>query len=121
LALPGEEPPLDKHIHAHVQVTEKYKSSDLDENAQISLSGVMGIARDMGLESENLQHFAETNFRFVDTSINGRISVGQFLTCFAGLLYSWDMCEVSAYLAPAAQDDYGCLSWKFTGALQWER
>lgn len=79
-----------------VQVHDKFKAGDLDEEAQIGLSGVVAIARDLGLKltDKDLYHFVDVNFRFVDTSCVGRIKVGQFLTCCAGLLYSYDMCEV---------------------------
>lgn len=79
-----------------VQVSDKFKAGDLDEEAQIGHSGVVAIARELGLQlsEEDLHHFVDINFRFVDTSGVGKIKIGQFLTCCAGLLYSYDMCQV---------------------------
>lgn len=86
-------------------MTEKFKASDLDEEAQIAHSGVVKIATDLGLKlsSDDLEHFIDVNFRCVDSLCIGRISVGQYLTCCTGLLYSYDMCQVWRHPQPVQQ------------------
>lgn len=40
------------------------------------------------------KNYIDVNWRFVDRALQGRISFGQFLSCYANFLYSYEISQV---------------------------
>lgn len=48
----------------------------------------------MELSRDDLKHIVDLNFQCADDRGVGKLTVGEFLMCFTGILCSYDMCMV---------------------------
>jgi hypothetical protein len=113
------------------EVCKKFQRCDQDGSGLISKMGFAKIVSelDLKLTPAMLKQYVDSNFRFVDRALQGRISFGcatshlaklwppsgirlvlrtdcalcrQFLACYANFLYSYEISQVRAAHAHAA-------------------
>lgn len=82
------------------------KFEEYQDCGQITKSDFRQIVCELqlGLDDELWQSYVEMNFRYADRQLRGRITVGQFLACYATLLSSHhhaQRCGGAASLTPA--------------------
>lgn len=52
---------------------------------------------DLKLSPAMQKNYIDVNWRFVDRALQGQISFGQFLSCYANFLYSYEISQVQMF------------------------
>lgn len=96
-------PSLTLPTHCNLKVGKKFSKEDPEETGLINKAAFARIVAglDLKLSPAMQKNYIDVNWRFVDRALQGRISFGQFLSCYANFLYSYEISQVV------------CISWLF--------
>jgi Ca2+-binding EF-hand superfamily protein len=81
-----------------LQVGKKFIKCDEDNDGMINKTQFGNIIKELDLKLTPLmlKQYVDVNFKFVDRTLQGKISFGQFLACYANFLYSYEISQVSS-------------------------
>jgi Ca2+-binding EF-hand superfamily protein len=81
-----------------LQVGKKFIKCDEDKDGMINKTQFGNIIKELDLKLSPLmlKQYVDVNFKFVDRTLQGKISFGQFLACYANFLYSYEISQVSS-------------------------
>jgi Ca2+-binding EF-hand superfamily protein len=79
-----------------LQVWKKFIRCDEDKDGMINKAQFGNIIKELDLKLTPLmlKQYVDVNFKFVDRTLRGKISFGQFLACYANFLYSYEISQV---------------------------
>eukprot|EP00892_Ulva_mutabilis_P003368 jgi/Ulvmu1/1402/UM011_0130.1 len=77
------------------EVGKKFSKEDMEGNGLINKAAFARIVAglDLKLSPAMQKNYIDVNWRFVDRALQGRISFGQFLSCYANFLYSYEISQ----------------------------
>jgi hypothetical protein len=81
-----------------LQVGKKFIKCDEDKDGMINKTQFGNIIKELDLKLTPLmlKQYVDVNFKFVDRTLQGKISFGQFLACYANFLYTYEISQVSS-------------------------
>ena len=84
-----------EHWDYALQVAKKFSQFDSDGDGHIDRHEFGSIIRglDLKLSPMMLNQYISVNFKFVDRQMQGQISFGQFLACYANFMYSYEIAQ----------------------------
>jgi Ca2+-binding EF-hand superfamily protein len=87
-----------------LKVARKFARCDKQGKGLITRTDFGEIVKDLDLKltPAMLKQYIDVNFSFVDRALQGRISFGQFLSCYANFLYSYEISQVRTLRLAAA-------------------